>query len=214
MSKITTKRMVGMFGAQNMSDCTEVTERLSLKEDGWEMTRVYRYADGTEKSIIGANESYYCLVPAAAGWVAETDSYYDGETARERHPIAVWRFVLDGQDTHLFPEFPGDRSMTHAVAVISPDGRVFEVGNDDSLVNNPFPSVMAWRAHVERKRAEDLAQKEKERVEEEKARQERDAGIVFRDGQTLADVRKFLAEEGFDVVPNRADRMSADEIPF
>jgi len=75
--------MVCMFGAKNMTDCTEITERLAIKEDGWEMTRIYTYADGTSKSVIGENENYYCLVPAAPGWIAATDSITMG------NPLAI-----------------------------------------------------------------------------------------------------------------------------
>jgi hypothetical protein len=104
-----------------------------------------------------------------------------------------------------------------AIAVISPDGRVFEA----YLSDDPFPSVEAWHAHVEKKRAEHLADLERQRLEEEKAeaaRRQIEASIVFKDGSTLADIRRRMADEGFTIVPNRADRMAAlseiDEIPF
>jgi len=132
-----------MFGAKNMTDCTEITERLAIKEDGWEMTRIYTYADGTSKSVIGENENYYCLVPAAPGWIAATDSYYDGEPARDHHTIAMWKYIIDGRDYQVMPLIPGDNSMNRAVAVFSPDGRVFEVSARGVLENKPYPSVKA-----------------------------------------------------------------------
>jgi hypothetical protein len=220
MTDTTTKWMNYRFGIERMTDCIEVTERLTIKADGWEMTRTFTYADGASKSFVDDNANYYCLVPASDGWIAETDSY-DHDPVRARHPIAVWRYVIDGQESHLFPEFPGDRSMTRSVAVISPDGRIYEVSDRGCLVNFPFQSPEAWHAHVTQKRAEYLAEKERERLEEEKAALERrrvEASIVFQDGSSLLDVRRRMAEEGFDVVPNRADRMNAlanvDEIPF
>jgi hypothetical protein len=116
-------------------------------------------------------------------------------------------------------ETDGNHDGDTIIAVISPDGRVFEA----YLSDDPFPSVEAWHAHVEKKRAEHLAEEERQRHEEEKAEAERrriEASIVFRDGTTLADVRRRMAEEGFTVVPNRADRINAinalkpDDVPF
>jgi hypothetical protein len=114
-------------------------------------------------------------------------------------------------------ETDGNHDGDTIIAVISPDGRVFEA----YLSDDPFPSVEAWRAHVEKKRTEHLADEERQRLEEEKAeaaRRQIEASIVFKDGSTLADVRRRMADEGFTVVPNRADRMAAlseiDEIQF
>jgi hypothetical protein len=211
-AKTTSEQMVHMFGAKNMTNCTEVTERLTMTDDsGWVMTRTYNYADGTSKNVVGEGEGYYCLVPATPGWIAATDSYYDGEAARDHHPIAMWRYLEDKSGPQVLPHFPGDDSMTHAVAVISPDGRVFEVHSNGCLKNDPYPSVKAWHDHVARKRAEHLAEEERKRLEREDA----ERSIVFRDGRTLAEVRKEMAEEGFMVVPERQDRCNAlDELPF
>jgi hypothetical protein len=114
-------------------------------------------------------------------------------------------------------ETDGNHGGDTIIAVISPDGRVFEA----YLSDDPFPSVEAWHAHVEKKRAEHLAEEGRRCLEEKKAeaaRRQIEASIVFQDGSTLADVRRRMAEEGFTVVPNRADRMAAlseiDEIPF
>ena len=114
-------------------------------------------------------------------------------------------------------ETDGNHDGDTIIAVISPDGRVFEA----YLSDDPFPSVEALHAHVEKKRAEHLAEEERQRLEEKKAeaaRRQIEASIVFQDASTLADVRRRMAEEGFTVVPNRADRMAAlseiDEIPF
>ena len=114
-------------------------------------------------------------------------------------------------------ETDGNHDGDTIIAVISPDGRVFEA----YLSDDPFPSVEAWHAQVEKKRAEHLAEEERQRLEEKKAeaaRRQIEASIVFQDGSTLAEVRRRMADEGFTVVPNRADRMAAlseiDEIQF
>jgi CO dehydrogenase/acetyl-CoA synthase beta subunit len=60
--------------------------------------------------------------------------------------------------------------MRRAAAVISPDGRVFEVSNRECLENNPFPSVKAWHDHVARKREEHLAEQERQRLSREKTK--------------------------------------------
>jgi len=201
-----------MFGLENMTDCTEVTERLAWKGDGWEMTRTFTYADGRSESHVSVDdERYHILVPAAPGWIAVTNSYYDAEATRDQHPVAMWKYWLDDRDSYAAPIFPGDTSMTHAVAVISPDGRVFEVSNNGCLQNTPYPSVKAWHDHVERKRTELLAEQERRQLESEQAAR----SIVFRDGSNLADVRKQMAEEGFDVIPRRQDRCDAlHELPL
>ena len=116
-------------------------------------------------------------------------------------------------------ETDGNHDGDTIIAVISPDGRVFEA----YLSDDPFPSVEAWHAQVEKKRAEHLAEEERQRLEEEKAKaaQRRiEASIVFQDGSTLAEVRRRMADEGFTLIPDRADRIAAlslfkiDEFPF
>jgi len=43
----------------------------------------------------------------------------------------------------------------------------------------------------------------------------REEAIIFKDGSTLASVRKMMAEEGFMVVPDRLDRrLALGEVPF
>jgi hypothetical protein len=153
-----------------MTDCTEVIERLALKDGHWEMTRTYVYADGASKNVVSENEDSYYLVPAAPGWVVATDSYYDDEPVRDHHLICMWKYIIDRRDYCIMPLIPGDNSMTRAVAVLSPDGRVFEVSGKDCLMNHPYPSLKAWHDHVARKRTEHLAEQEKRRLEEEKCK--------------------------------------------
>jgi hypothetical protein len=151
----------------NMTNCKEVVERLTIKEDGREMTCTYTYADGTSKTVT-AEDGHYYLVPAAPGWIAATDSYHHEGPARDHHAIAMWKYIEDRHSSSVMPLIPGDDSMTRAVAVLSPDGRVFEVCDNMCLKNDPYPSLKAWHDHVERKRTEYLAEQERKRLAREK----------------------------------------------
>jgi hypothetical protein len=155
MNTVTSDDMAGMFGATNMTNCTEVAEVLAINGDGyWEMTRTYKYADGTSKDVAGEAEGYYCLVPASPGWIVATDHYYDDPLAtRQHHAVAMWRYSIEGRDHRIMPLIPGDTSRVTAVAVISPDWRVFEVAAHGILQNVSYPSIEAWHDRIAQERA-------------------------------------------------------------
>jgi hypothetical protein len=165
--QITKEQMAYSFGFDAMTDCVEVIERFALEDGAWVKTHTFRYADGTAKTV--PIEAYHHLVPAAPGWVALTDSGYGAEPVRALHAVAFWQYVLDRRDSsYVMPMIPGDTSVMDCVAVVSPDGRVFEIRREGCLRNEPFPSIEAWQEHVDRKRAEEIAERERRDAEREK----------------------------------------------
>jgi hypothetical protein len=156
-----------MYGFESMTDCTEVTERLTLKDGRWEMIRTYTYADGTTKNF--SDEDCFFIVPAAPGWEVEMDSYYDGQATHDRHAITMWKIIPGPHSDQVMPLIAGDDpSIMHALAVISPDGRVFEILRGDFLYNKPFSSIEEWHDHVAKARIARVIEEGKRWLAQEK----------------------------------------------
>jgi hypothetical protein len=152
---IETVQLSKMLGLENMTGCTQVTERYTRAGEEWKRTITFDYSDGKTEEI--SPDEYEYQVPSLPGWELVVIETGEDEKPRPesiwRRPIVAWGFHHDHEGRIVAPVIAGANDISHtaAAAILAPDGRVLEyvppsyhLKSTGPFRDAGFKSVEAW----------------------------------------------------------------------